>query len=76
MKPSIKEQLYEQGITLSDVARSQGVPPMAAIKAVGRWQGKTGNPRGKTRDILKYIESLIGHPIYQEAGREDEQWNG
>lgn len=78
--PSVKEQLYERGLTISDIAREAGVTPRAAIKAVERWQGKTGNPRGKTRIVLKHIEQITGKPVYREATVQpdcdwDTSWN-
>lgn len=85
VRPSVKEQLYERGLTISDIARANGVEPRVARAAVARWQGKTGNPRGKTRIILKYIEKVTGNPVYKEAifncswdvkQEETQQWNG
>lgn len=63
----LKKSLYEKQITISDIAREAGVPPRNAGQAIRRWEGKTGNPRGKTREILEIVERKIGHPIYQEA---------
>lgn len=63
----LKMSLYEKEITISDIAREAGVSPRNAGMAIHRWEGKTGNPRGKTREVLKIIEREIGHPIYREA---------
>ena len=63
----LKRSLYEKEITISDVAREVGMSPRNAGIAIQRWEGKTGNPRGKTRAILKAIEHKLGHPIYTEC---------
>ena len=63
----LKKRLYENEVTISDIAREAGVDPRNAGVAIQRWEGKTGNPRGKTREILKSVEREVGAPIYQEA---------
>lgn len=65
--PTLKMKLYDREITISDIAREAGVDPRNAGMAISRWEGKKGNPRGKTREILKIVEREIGSPIYQEA---------
>ncbi len=64
---ALKKLLYEKDRTISDVAREAGVDPRSAGIAISRWEGKTGNPRGKTRKILSIVEREIGTPIYKEA---------
>ena len=65
--PDIKRMLYENGITISDISRIVGLSPRAASLAIERWHGRTGNPRGKTREVLKEVERHIGQAIYTEA---------
>ena len=65
--PDIKRMLYEKDLTISDIARDLSMSPRAASLAIERWYGRTGNPRGKTREVLKMVERHIGQPIYTEA---------
>ena len=65
--PNIKRMLYEKDLTISDIARTIGISPRAASLAIERWYGRTGNPRGKTREVLKMVEQHIGQPLYVEA---------
>lgn len=63
----LRAALYEQEITFADIARNVGTSDRLVAQAVSRWEGQTGNPRGKTRQILKEIENATGFSIYQEA---------
>lgn len=67
VSPTLKQKLYEAGFTISDIARDHEIPVTSDRKAIERWHGKVGNPRGKTREVLKTVESIIGEPVYQEA---------
>lgn len=63
----LKMSLYEKGVTISDIAKKAEVSPRSAGTAINRWEGKVGNPRGKTRKVLKIVEQEIGCSIYQES---------
>ena len=63
---SVKASLYEAGITYSDIADEVGVAPRTVTYAVKKWEGVCGNPKGKTRAVLKAIERRIGRAVYQE----------
>ena len=63
---SAKACLYDLGITYTDIAIELGVAPRTVTYAVTKWEGKVGNPKGKTRKVLKAIEERIGRSIYQE----------
>ncbi|WP_299734065.1 winged helix-turn-helix domain-containing protein [uncultured Endozoicomonas sp.] len=63
---SVKASLYEIGITYSDIAEEVGVAPRTVTYAVKKWEGVCGNPKGKTRQVLKAIERHIGRSVYQE----------
>ncbi|GAA4650807.1 hypothetical protein GCM10023116_30900 [Kistimonas scapharcae] len=64
--PSIKASLYEMGITYSDVATEVGVAARTVTYAIKKWEGVRGNPKGKTRQVLKAIERHIGRAVYEE----------
>ena len=63
---SVKACLYELGITFTDIASEVGVAPRTVTYALAKWEGKAGNPKGKTRKVLKAIEERIGRSIYLE----------
>lgn len=63
---SVKASLYEAGITYSDIAEEVGVAPRTVTYAVKKWEGGHGNPKGKTRKVLKAIERHIGRSVYEE----------
>lgn len=66
VSPTLKRMLYAAGVTITDLSNEIGISRRGASKALDRWYGKTGNPRGKTREVLKAAEAYIGQPIYQE----------
>ena len=66
VSPSLKKMLYDAGVTITDISEEVGISRRGASKALSRWYGKTGNPRGKTREVLQTVESYIGRPVYQE----------
>ena len=63
---SVKGSLYDLGVTYSDIAEEAGVAPRTVTYAVTKWEGTCGNPKGKTRKVLKIIEKYIGRSVYQE----------
>ena len=63
---SVKASLYEIGITYSDIAQEVGVAPRTVTYAVKKWEGVRGNPKGRTRKVLKAIERHIGRAVYEE----------
>lgn len=63
---SVKACLYDLGITYTDIATEVGVAPRTVTYALTKWEGKEGNPKGKTRKVLKAIEERIGRSIYSE----------
>lgn len=66
VSPTLKKMLYSAGVTITDISVEAGISRRGAAKALARWYGKTGNPRGKTREVLRVTESYIGKPVYQE----------
>ena len=63
---SVKASLYDSGITFSDIASEVGVAPRTVTYAIKKWEGRCGNPKGKTRQVLRAIERHIGRPVYEE----------
>lgn len=66
LQKSVKADLYEIGVTFSDIASEAGVHPRLVTYAVKKWGGSCGNPKGKTRQVLQLIENYIGRPVYEE----------
>ena len=63
---SLKGLLYDVGLTFSDIAKEIEAAPRVVSYAVKKWEGATGNPKGKTRAALKAIERAIGRKVYHE----------
>ena len=66
VSPTLKKMLYDAGVTITDISAEVGISRRGASKALSRWYGKTGNPRGKTREVLRAVEGYIGRPVYKE----------
>ncbi|MBO2656194.1 hypothetical protein I6M49_22380 [Shewanella algae] len=60
-------KIYDAGETLRSLANEMEMDPSTVQTALRKWFGKTGNPRGKTRKLLKRIEELTGESVYTEA---------
>lgn len=60
-------KIYDADMSVKDVASDVDMTATQAYNAIKKWFGKTGNPRGKTRKLLKRIEEITGDCIYNEA---------
>ena len=60
----IRGKLLSAGYTFSSWATENGYESRTVAQSVNRWAGKSGCPRGLTREILEKLGQLIGQPLF------------